>query len=176
MKQELEQLVQTVLKQLNLEGVEVSVTPTSDPTHGDYATNVAFQAAKKLGKTPIEAAEIIRNALSAKRSALLEKVEVAKPGFINFTLSTKTLLEHLTTEHKKLASVDLKDRKIMIEFTDPNPFKEFHIGHLYSNIVGESIARILEANGAEVRRVCYQGDVGLHVAKGTLWSQTANGK
>ena len=52
MKQELEQLVQTVLKQLNLEGVEVSVTPTSDPTHGDYATHVAFQAAKKLGKTP----------------------------------------------------------------------------------------------------------------------------
>jgi len=54
---------------------------------------------------------------------------------------------------------------VMIEFTDPNPFKEFHIGHLYSNIVGESLARILEANGAIVWRGDYFGDVGMHVAK-----------
>ena len=58
-----------------------------------------------------------------------------------------------------------KDQKIIVEFTDPNPFKEFHIGHLYSNVVGESLSRLLESQGAHVWRVTYQGDVGLHVAK-----------
>ena len=56
----------------------------------------------------------------------------------------------------------------MVEFTDPNPFKELHIGHLYSNIVGEAISRTLESCGATVQRVCYQGDVGMHVAK-SVW-------
>jgi arginyl-tRNA synthetase len=53
----------------------------------------------------------------------------------------------------------------MVEYTDPNPFKPFHIGHLMTNAIGESIARIIEANGATVIRANYQGDVGLHVAK-----------
>ena len=59
----------------------------------------------------------------------------------------------------------LKGQKIIIEYTDPNPFKEFHIGHLMSNTIGESISRIIEFHGAEVKRACYQGDVGLHTAK-----------
>ena len=66
----------------------------------------------------------------------------------------------------------------MVEFTDPNPFKELHIGHLYSNAVGEAISRLFEANGAEVMRACYQGDVGMHVAK-AIWGnakKTQNSK
>ena len=56
----------------------------------------------------------------------------------------------------------------MVEYTDPNPFKEFHIGHLMSNAIGESIARLCEFSGAEVKRANYQGDVGPHVAK-AIW-------
>ena len=63
------------------------------------------------------------------------------------------------------ANESLKGQKIMIEYTDPNPFKEFHIGHLMSNAIGESLSKIIEFHGAEVKRACYQGDVGLHVAK-----------
>ena len=59
-------------------------------------------------------------------------------------------------------------KKIMVEFTDPNPFKELHIGHLYSNAVGESLARLYEAMGWEVKRADYFGDVGMHVAK-SIW-------
>jgi arginyl-tRNA synthetase len=58
----------------------------------------------------------------------------------------------------------------MVEYTDPNPFKEMHIGHLMSNTIGESLVRLFEASGAEVKRACYQGDVGLHVAKSD-WMQ-----
>src|SRR6185369_15863432 len=57
--------------------------------------------------------------------------------------------------------------------TDPNPFKVFHIGHLMSNAIGESIARLIASQGAKVRRMCYQGDFGMHVAK-TLWAATKN--
>jgi arginyl-tRNA synthetase len=56
----------------------------------------------------------------------------------------------------------------MVEYTDPNPFKEFHIGHLMSNTIGESISRLLQFEGAEVKNANYQGDVGPHVAKG-IW-------
>ena len=56
----------------------------------------------------------------------------------------------------------------MIEFADPNPFKEFHIGHLRNISLGESFARLMESQGKEVRRVNYQGDVGMHVSK-ALW-------
>ena len=62
----------------------------------------------------------------------------------------------------------LVKKKVFIEYTDPNPFKEFHIGHLFTNTVGESISRLFEVNGAEVKRINYQGDVGLHVAC-ALW-------
>jgi len=168
MRLQLEQLVQNVLKQLGIDGIRVEVTPSDAEGHGDYASNIAFLAAKNLKVAPMEAAEVIRNALCAMRYASLEKIEVAKPGFINFTISAQALLRDLTVEHKKPISGSLKDSKVMIEFTDQNPFKEFHIGHLYSNIVGESISRLLEAVGAEVKRVNYQGDIGLHVAK-SIW-------
>src|SRR3989338_7758473 len=59
----------------------------------------------------------------------------------------------------------LKSRKIIIEYTYPNILKEFHIGHLMSNAIGESVSRIFEFQGANVKRACYQSDVGLGVAK-----------
>ena len=58
----------------------------------------------------------------------------------------------------------LKDKRVMVEYTDPNPFKQFHIGHLMTNIIGASLARIHAAACAAVLRVTYHGDVGCHLA------------
>ncbi|EKE22091.1 MAG: Arginine-tRNA ligase, partial [uncultured bacterium] len=58
-----------------------------------------------------------------------------------------------------------KGKKIAVEYTDPNPFKEFHLGHLYSNAIGESLSRLFEACGAVVWRGDFYGDVGMHIAK-----------
>src|SRR6185503_5194125 len=69
----------------------------------------------------------------------------------------------------------LAGKKIMVEYTDPNPFKPFHIGHLMTNAIGESVARILEHSGAQVSRANYQGDVGLHVAR-AIWGLQKNKK
>jgi arginyl-tRNA synthetase len=102
----------------------------------------------------------------------IEKV-VAAGKFINFYLSRKFFTDSVAEITKNAAKFgsnkNLGGEKIIIEYTDPNPFKEFHIGHLMSNAVGESLSQIIEWSGAKVKRACYQGDVGLHVAK-AIWA------
>lgn len=99
----------------------------------------------------------------------IDHIEVVAPGFINIYLTEVSLSTHMHGVLKQGESYGtaslVTPQKIVVEFTDPNPFKEFHIGHLYSNSVGESVSRLLESQGNVVRRVCYQGDVGMHVAK-----------
>ena len=123
---------------------------------------------KKLGKNPREIAEVIKKKI---KSDLFSKIEIAGPGFINFFISDKVFIDNL----KKIdgnygKGKELKNKKVIIDYTDPNPFKEFHIGHLMSNAIGESLSRIFEFQGAKIKRVCYQGDVGMHVAK-AIWGK-----
>ena len=168
-KEELKKLVESALKKLGYETSVVIEIP-KDPTHGDFSSNVAMRLSGQLKKSPIDIAEEIVEKL--EDSNLVDEVEVMKPGFINFKLSAsiyKRVISEIKEQKDSFGKSDkFKNEKIMIEFTDPNPFKLLHIGHLYSNIVGESISRILEINGADLRKANYQGDVGLHVAK-CLW-------
>lgn len=131
---------------------------------GDYATNVAMQLAPKLGKTPKEIAEALQKNIN--NLGYYEKVEVAGPGFLNITLKSADIL--MMANGAANLPKSLEGQEILVEFGDPNPFKEMHIGHLYSYIVGDSISRLFEANGATVQRLSYHGDVGLHVAK-AIW-------
>ena len=91
---------------------------------------------------------------------------MAGPGFINFKVKDEALMKESLSERSE--EKNSNPEKIMVEFTDPNPFKIIHIGHLMSNTIGESIARLIEYGGAIVKRANWQGDVGLHVAK-TIW-------
>ena len=151
---------------------EFSVEASENPAHGDYATNAAMAMAKLAKKPPMEIAERLAAIIGSSGQGIIERVAAVKPGFTNFFLTDTYLLGGLfmRLEEKDggMSVADWDGTKVMVEFTDPNPFKEFHIGHLYSNIVGESLSRILEAAGATVKRANYQGDVGLHVAK-ALW-------
>src|SRR3990167_8288070 len=126
-------------------------------SHGDYSTNAAL-----VGKVdPHELSSKLRSLLSSNE---VEKIEVVGK-FINFYLSREALIP----KEQKIPQL-YAGKKIMVEYTDPNPFKEFHIGHLMSNAIGEAIARLLEVSGAKVIRANYQGDVGPHVAK-ALWGK-----
>lgn len=119
-------------------------------------------------KNPRKLAEKITEEINKNLPEEIEKVEVAGPGFINFYLSQKFFINSVKqiVEDEEFGKVDvLKGKKVMVEYTDPNPFKPFHIGHLMSNAIGESISRLVEFAGADVVRANYQGDVGLHVAK-----------
>lgn len=124
--------------------------------NGDFAFFAADKAGD-FGKT-----------LAENKIPEIEKVE-AVAGFVNFYLSPKFLADsvaEINEKGEKCGENDLfKDQKIIIEYTDPNPFKEFHIGHLMSNSIGEAISRVIEAGGADMKRLSYGGDVGLHVAK-----------
>lgn len=169
MKNEIQQMLAKIIKDLTGEDIAVALEIPTDMSHGDYTTNVAFQVAKVLKTNPREAAEQIRLKINDLRLKNLEKVEVAGPGFVNFSLSQDYFfkkLQEMVDQPSKIGTTEvLKNKKISVEFTDPNPFKEFHIGHVYTNTVGESISRLFEANGATVWRADYFGDVGMHVAK-----------
>lgn len=111
-----------------------------------------------------------------KKNKLTEIAKIERVGrFVNFHLSREFFsqsIEKIINEGKNTGKNNIRsEQKIMIEYTDPNPFKPFHIGHLMTNAIGESIARILEHSGATVSRANYQGDIGLHVAK-AIWAIT----
>lgn len=88
--------------------------------------------------------------------------------FVNEELFYKKLLNEIRTKKEKYGSLENKNKKIMIEFSQPNTHKGFHIGHLRGTSLGDSLRRILEFNGYDVIAVNYPGDIGAHVAK-CLW-------
>jgi arginyl-tRNA synthetase len=140
--------------------------------HGDYATNVALAYAKELKMPPRALAEKIVAQLKGQTLAHVADITIAGPGFINFILKREFFtqqIHHIIKTGKKFGTNrTLKGKKIVIDYTNPNPFKVFHIGHLMANAIGEALSRIVEAHGAQVIRVNYQGDIGLHVAK-AVW-------
>ncbi len=183
--EEIQKAVRAALKELGIETGEIILEHPADLGHGDYSTNVALRYAKEAGMKPRELAEkIVKNfqfsrlqiggqaIFNFQKEKIIEKVEVAGAGFINFYLSkeffTERVAEILANGQHFGRNKSLAGQKVMVEYTDPNPFKEFHIGHLMSNAIGESIARLVEVSGAKVIRACWQGDVGLHVAK-AVW-------
>lgn len=159
--------VNKALTELGVEAPNVVLEHPADTKNGDYSTNIALTLSKQLGKNPREIAEQIVSKI--EKAEDIEKVEVAGAGFINFYLSrdffAKSIQSVLSDGEKWGRGKALIGKKIMVEYTDPNPFKPFHIGHLMSNAIGESISRLIESQGAEIVRANYQGDVGLHVAK-----------
>lgn len=174
-KEKIQKAIQEALKQIGIETSEISLEFPEDFSHGDFSTNIALIEAKKVGKNPKELAEEIKNYLVARPLSEIEKIEVAGPGFINFTLSKEffagEVREILDKSNSYGKNSKLNNQKTIVEYTDPNPFKEFHIGHLMSNTIGETVSRLMEWNGADVVRACYQGDVGLHVAKAVFGIQ-----
>jgi arginyl-tRNA synthetase len=162
MKQELEQAVADAVK--DLFGVDASTELTRpDEQFGDYATNVALRLSKQVGKNPREIGEVLREKLAADHR--LQSVEIAGPGFLNLTLTDEALIAASAAE----ASRSFSGKKILVEYSDPNPFKPLHAGHLYTTLVGDTIARLVENAGAETIRLNYGGDVGLHVGK-SMWA------
>lgn len=163
LKDAITQAVAKGLAALGAEGVTFVVERPGDLAHGDYSTNAALVASKMLEKSPRQVAEALAEALGNIEG--VASVSIAGPGFINFTLSREALIPKPHALAQPYAG-----KTVMVEYTDPNPFKEFHIGHLMSNAIGESIARLLHHSGAKVIRANYQGDVGPHVAK-AIWGK-----
>ncbi len=134
------------------------------PEHGDFTTNVALQLAATLDQPPRDIAQKIADVLSTRGDF---QVSVAGPGFINIRLTDSETFS-AALQATELAR-PLEGQTVVVEYSDPNPFKVLHAGHLYTSLVGDAIANIFEYAGGKVHRVNFGGDVGLHVAK-TMWA------
>lgn len=160
--EEVRELLQTAVKAAFNEDVRLELTRPEEQ-FGDFATNIALQLAKKLGQNPREVAQKIVAELP--NDSIIAKAEIAGPGFINVTLTDKALGKIADEPVPQI----LKDQVTIVEYSDPNPFKVLHVGHLYDSVLGEAVANLCEVVGAKVHRVNFGGDVGLHVGK-TLWA------
>ena len=173
MKEVLEKEIKSILSDFGVENPKVNFDMPAHMEMGDYSTNVAMAHAKQLGEKPLDLALRIKESLVEKRLKHISRIDVIAPGFINFFFDehyfNKNVGEILKEGDKFGKSKQAKGYKVMIEHTQPNPFKEFHIGHLMNNTVGESVARIVRAHGAMVKTSSYHGDVGMHVAK-AVWA------
>jgi arginyl-tRNA synthetase len=169
MQETIKNLIAESLKNLGIETKDFSLEHPSDLKNGDYSANVALVCAKESKSNPKDLAEKIKSEIEKGLPTEISKVEVAGPGFINFYLSREFFVEQTKEILKQKEDWGkneiLSGKKVMVEYTQPNPFKPFHIGHLMSNSIGESISRIIEFSGAKTVRANYQGDVGPHVAK-----------
>ncbi len=138
------------------------VERTRSKTHGDYACNVAMLLAKQLGRNPRELAQAL--AASLPESRLIEKTEVAGPGFINFHVSPTCLrgsIRRVFEGGERYGSADPGSREsVMLEFVSANPNGPLHVGHGRGASYGATLGNLLEANGHAVYREYYVNDHG----------------
>jgi arginyl-tRNA synthetase len=167
MQQKIKQYIEEILKELELLQVSFEVELPKDISNGDFSTNISLVLSKQIGKNPKEIAEQILNAVQSKNYPEFSNIEIAGPGFINFYLSKEYFEKEISKSISKIES-NYSNKNIIVEYIDPNPFKQLHIGHLMAGTIGESISRLYEFGGAKVTRMCYQGDIGPHVAK-CIW-------
>ena len=143
----------------------VTVEPPRDPSHGDLATNAAMVLAKPSGTNPRSLAELIKSKLEAMPP--VSSVEIAGPGFINLRLRSEAWRDELRTilregEDYGLCTVG-KDERVNVEYVSANPTGPLHMGHCRGAVVGDSLARILEAAGFRVTKEYYVNDAGAQV-------------
>lgn len=160
-KDELAKVIELALSKSNMDVDEhIVISDSSKPQFGDYQYNGVMPLAKKLKMNPRElASEVIRHI----DSELIEKVEVAGPGFINITLSKEWLENTIPiifqSERLGVSERTKKDR-VVIDYSSPNMAKEMHVGHLRSTIIGDSLVKVFEFLGDIVIRQNHIGDWG----------------
>ncbi|WP_455676412.1 arginine--tRNA ligase [Pseudoscardovia suis] len=144
---------------------KVTVMRPKDRSHGDWATNIAMQLGKKAAMKPRDLAQLFADRLAAADG--IASVEVAGPGFINITLdsaSAAAIVDQVLAEGAQFGrNTHLAGRTLNLEFVSANPTGPIHIGGTRWAAVGDSMARVLEANGAKVVREYYFNDHGTQI-------------
>ncbi len=163
---------------------EPEITPAPENIPADYSSNAPLKLAKALRRSPLQIAGELKNLLDdhfnhsseaqnitggTSSPEFATDITITPPGFLNFNLpdayfSTK-ITDFAENFGQNISWDEYQNQTIICEFSDPNPFKVLHVGHLYTSIVGDAISRLFEYAGAKVIRANFGGDVGLHVAK-----------
>lgn len=141
-----------------------------DPSHGDFACNIAMQLAKALKKNPRELAQAIAQDVMGNplREGLIANVEIAGPGFMNVRLvagSKQAIVTRVLQEGERYGKTqDAAGRKVLVEFVSANPTGPLHVGHGRQGALGDAISALLEAQGYQVQREFYYNDAGVQIA------------
>lgn len=142
-----------------------SVERTRDISHGDFASNIAMMTARQFKSNPRAVAEMLIEAIGEQPE--IAKIEIAGPGFINFTFNPEIYHQELSTvlesQEKYGHNNGGNGEKVQIEFVSANPTGPLHVGHGRGAAVGDSIARVLEANGYDLTREFYYNDAGAQI-------------
>lgn len=171
-KSEIQSIIQN---QFGVVTEEIALQPTKKEFEGFY-TFVTFALTKQLRKSPLDIAETIGK-------QLLETSQVvsaynAVQGFLNLSLSDQAWKTILETTHASLHTpVEVTKERVLVEFSSPNTNKPLHLGHLRNNFLGDSLAKILKANGHDVVKACLVNDRGIHICKSMLaYRELGNGE
>lgn len=148
---------------------EINVEYTKDEKFGDYTSNIAMVLAKKIGKSPLEIANAINSQLIVESIQQIQKIEVVKPGYLNFFLSEKylqDLIVKINLEKEKFGNSQIGEGiKINNEFISANPTGPLHLGNGRGGFYGDSISKILRKAGYEVTNEFYVNDFGGQIEK-----------
>ena len=143
----------------------VTVEPPRDASHGDLATNAAMVLAKSAKTNPRALAELIKSGLEALPAIV--SVDIAGPGFINLRLTPESWRDELRTIVRDGDGYGLStigaDERVNVEYVSANPTGPLHMGHCRGAVVGDSLARLLEAAGFRVTKEYYVNDAGAQV-------------
>ena len=179
MKQHIEQLIQSALNEVqSAKGLSdvpaiVQVENTKDKSHGDFASNIAMVLAKPMQMKPRDIAELIVRALP--ESDYVQKVEIAGPGFINFFLSPRALLDvvpTILTQKENFGRCTIgRGKKVLVEFVSSNPTGPLHVGHGRHGAFGSVVCNLLDAVGFKTYREYYVNDAGrqMDILATSIW-------
>jgi arginyl-tRNA synthetase len=146
-------------------GVPIVVERPKQASHGDYATNVALQLAKALKRNPRDLAQALVAALPP--SDIVAKTEIAGAGFINLFLThaaRAAIVTRILAERERFGRSNARaGERVMVEFVSANPTGPLHVGHGRQAALGDSVATLLEWQGAEVTREFYYNDAGQQI-------------
>ncbi len=181
MKDAIERLLHHALQTLHADGVlselpapdAVEVTRTRDAAHGDFASNVAMKFARLAGSNPRALAERIVAALPDDE--VLERAEIAGPGFINFFLrsdATREVVTRILEQGERYGASDIgQGQRVQVEFVSANPTGPLHVGHGRGAAYGAVVANLLDTLGFDVQREYYVNDAGrqMHILAVSVW-------
>ena len=165
----IQQLVAQALEAARQEGVlqletipEIQVERPGNFEHGDFATNLPLRLARATRIDPLELAQSLASHIAT--GDVIDRVEAARPGFINFYLKESWLRQQVEAVRQagdKFGNVDSgHGRKMMVEFVSVNPTGPVHVGHTRGAVLGSALANVLEAAGYDVTREYYVNDAG----------------
>jgi arginyl-tRNA synthetase len=171
---DLQQLIRdSILKYLKNKEIDfvsipvIMLTTPKNPAHGHLSTNIALQLSAIISDAPSNIAQFIVQEIEKKKPGILDKIEVASPGFINFYFKNDVLyniLPEIITQKSQFGHSNIgQGEKVLVEFVSVNPTGPLHIGHGKCAVVGDSLSKILKAAGYEVSTEYYINDHGKQI-------------